>query len=487
MHSHDMPIRLPVTFRIFLSVVVFATLSPARVATPPRSYKHADVAAVARGYFQMQTAIGDDYFDGHDSIQRVRRHLKIARAVGVHYLRCAFSWNGIEPEPNEYHFEFWDKLVDEASRAHIELIPYVAYTPRWAARTEENFWQQPPKNPTMFADFMRILAARYRGSIRHWELWNEPDNKEYWNGSPDDFATMIVVAAKAVREVAPEDVLVLGGMSQGPGSFFDVLISRCHVEQYVDVLALHGYPESWHEQRAETVFGRWIYEMNAVARRSNRVLWLNEMGYADYRYQPNHASLWGTNTYYDYEHTRRYAADFLFKSFVMTLASGDVSLAGWYRIDDFREDDPRMPVDRVHDHLGVMTVNGKRKPAFYALRFFDSLFSEPVHVADNHTITPPNSQAVVHVFQRRDAKVIVAGWLRSSHYSELAVHSGMEHDLRRERVNVALPCTANEVDTFNALGKPLTRRHTQVRRLRNVELRGDRVFIAEANCAGPGN
>jgi hypothetical protein len=76
----------------------------------------------------------------------------------VRYLRCAFSWNGIEPERGRYRFQFWDILVREAARAHITLIPYVAYTPRWAAATDVDFWKQPPANPDDYAGFMSKLA-----------------------------------------------------------------------------------------------------------------------------------------------------------------------------------------------------------------------------------------------------------------------------------------------------------------------------------------
>jgi hypothetical protein len=437
----------------------------------------------------MATALGDDYFDGKDSLARVRRHMKVAREAGVHYLRCAFSWNGIEPERGQYRFEFWDKLVDESQHAGIELIPYVAYTPKWAATGEANFWEKPPADPADYARVMRTLALRYRGKVRHWELWNEPDNREYWDGSVEQFAKTIIAAAKAIKEVAPEDVLVLGGMSRGPGSFFEQLISKYHVDQYVDVLAMHAYPETWDQERAETIFGPWLSQMEEAARRSGRKLWLNEMGYADYRYQPNLASVFGISTYYSYEHTRRYMADFLFKSFVMTLASGDVSLAGWYRIDDFSDKDPRMPQDKANDHLGIVDVNGKPKPAFFALRFFDALFSQPVRVIDE--TAPTGSDTVVREFQRKDGEVIVAGWIRSSNASEVPVHSGEVRDNRRDEVNIPLPCTPERVSTYDVLGNGL---HTYrspsadgtpstTRVLLGVQLTGDRVYVAEITCA----
>ena len=216
------PCRSFSAFRlVFLLAVCASTVSSQTPSVAPGHVSQEKTFRSQRSdYIHMATAIGDDYFDGKDSLERIRRHMKIARSLGVHYLRCAFSWNGIEPERGEYHFEFWDSLVEEAGRAGISLIPYVAYTPKWAASNEAEFWKKPPTDPGDYAQLMQKLATRYRGKVLHWELWNEPDNKEYWEGSPDQFAVTVIAAAKAIREVAPEDVLVLGGMTQDAGDFF---------------------------------------------------------------------------------------------------------------------------------------------------------------------------------------------------------------------------------------------------------------------------
>ena len=456
-------------------------------------------------YFQMAFAIGDDYFDGRDTRARVRRHLRVARQVGAKYLRCAFSWNGIEPREGQYDFRFWDMLVAEASRAGIQVIPYVAYTPEWAARSPQNFWQQPPRDPALFARVMRQLAARYRGKVLSWELWNEPDLAEYWQGSAAEFAALVKAGAVAVREGDPDAVIVLGGMSHGPSSFFGELITQQHIERWVDVIAFHGYPESWDEDRAETVFTSRTARMQSIVSATGQPLdlWLNEMGYADYRLKPTKASAWGTDIYYRYEHTQRYAADFLFKSFAMTLASNDVSLAGWYRIDDFRHSDPRMPADKVHYHLGLIDAAGKPKPTYYALRFASQLLQRPVRVVAGAPFKPTvgssgrvpfqfvnssirqsgnSSQSVIHLFQRRDGHVIVTAWLRSSEYKELPRHTGLEPDPRRERVSIPLPCTSLTVRTYNALGHQLSATSARTTQLANVTLTGSRVYIADVTC-----
>lgn len=437
----------------------------------------------------MAFAVGDDYFDGRDMRGRVRRHLHVARDVGAKYLRCAFSWNGIEPQEGKYDFRFWDMLVEEAERAGIGLIPYVAYTPEWAARSPKEFWKQPPRDPALFARVMKELASRYRGRIASWELWNEPDLAEYWQGSAGEFAALIKAGAVAVREGDPNAVIVLGGMSHGPGEFFDTLIYQHQLQRWVDIIAFHGYPESWDEDRAETVFHERVARMDHYITRtgSGLDLWLNEMGYADYRYRPAKASVWGTNTYYAYEHTPRYAAEFLFKSYAMTVAAGNVSLAGWYRIDDFRHSDKRMPEDKVHYHLGLVDVKGNPKPTYHALKFAASVLQRPVRTADSRTSvkSPPESQAVVHVFERRDGRVVVTGWLRSSEFQEVPRHTGFEKDLRRERVTINLPCPAIDTQTYNALGQKLIRIRKRTQVLPGVLLTGNRVYIAEITCAPP--
>jgi polysaccharide biosynthesis protein PslG len=468
---------------VLLAAATAQAPSPSRALPLHRFVVSQATQTDAHGYFRPALAVGDDYFDGHDTRQRVHRHMQEMKELRVRFLRCAFSWNGIEPEQGQFDFAFWDMLVDEAERAGVQIIPYVAYTPKWAAKSEENFWQQAPRSPAMFANVMRTLAARYRGRIKSWELWNEPDLTDYWRGSSADLSELVKAGAQAVREGDPEAVVVLSGISREPSDFFHELLYTYHLDRWVDVLALHAYPESWGEERAEDLFPQWIPQAKSYVKNSGDPvdLWLDEMGYADYRYDAAHASAYNINIYYRYEHSPRYAADFLLKSFVLALASNDLSLVGWYRIDDFRHSDPRMPGDKVNHHLGLIGVDGKPKPAFYAMKFLDQLIDRPIRVLPARVSARAGSQAVIRLFARDDGEVIAAGWLRSSEYSEVVRHTGMERDLRRERVRVTLPCSADHVATYNALGKRLASAPAAAAQV-GMELRGDQVTIVTGRC-----
>jgi hypothetical protein len=425
------------------------------------------------------TAIGDDYFDGTDPRSRIDRHLKTARRLGVRYLRCAFSWNGIEKQQGRYDWRFWDDLVAAAQKQQIGLIPYVAYTPEWAARERNQFYKQPPRDPHLYADFMSAAAARYRGRIRSWELWNEPDNKDYWTGTPAEFAALVTLAARRIREADPAAVLVLGGMANGPSAFFRSLIAEHRLDRHVDVIAVHAYPESWLNERAEQIFDDWLPAIRNLVP-AGPELWLNEMGYADYRLKPDAASIYGTNVFYRYEHTPVYQAAMLFKMHVMARADGALSLSGWYRIDDFPHADTRIGTDLVNHHLGLLDSRGRPKPAFRAMRLFNRLFRDPASPADARVDGPPASQSVVKIFRAGDRRAVVVAWLRSSRPAEVPDKSGMLADARAETVTIHPPCRPRKLRTYDPEG-----RRTPARTLANVRLTGDTVFIADIECAAP--
>lgn len=467
----------------FLSLICSLPATAGRVL--PLNRFPASRQSEKAGYFRMATGIGDDYFDGASPASRVRRHFQFARKLGVQYLRCAFSWNAIEKAPGHYDWSFWDDLVNEAQRAHIQLIPYVAYTPEWAATSRQQFWSQPPRNADLYSRFMYQIVSRYRGKIASWEIWNEPDNQDYWRGSVEQFADLATKAAVEMRRADPSVVLVLGGMSHGPSKFFRDLLMDYHLGDYIDVFAMHGYPESWQEERAETVYHGWVQQMSELVQRyaPGSDVWINEMGYADYRYAAAQASKYGISVFYDYEHTRAYQAAFLFKDYVMALASGRISLAGWYRIDDFPAS-AGFSKDAVDYHLGVVDVSGAPKPAFYALQFFDRLFSRPAKLVSSTLAQAGESQADVDVFQGEDGKVIVAAWLRSSLPSEVSAKTGVLHDTRAETVSAPIPCfRIAQLDTYTPEGQKArgTAQFTPGR-LQNVHVSGDTVFIAVLSC-----
>src|SRR5688572_16496700 len=135
--------RSKVTTVLRWALITCVWLLPAAAQSFPSRAAQTDSA----GFYHLPTVLEDDYFDGRDPDEyaRASRHMRTARLLGARYFRCAFSWNGIEPKRGEYQWRFWDHLVGEAEKNGITLLPYVGYTPEWAARSAKEFWRQPPR------------------------------------------------------------------------------------------------------------------------------------------------------------------------------------------------------------------------------------------------------------------------------------------------------------------------------------------------------
>lgn len=436
-----------------------------------------------QGFYYLPAGLCDDYPEESTDINKIKKDLETVKATGAKYLRFAFGWDSIEEEPGEYNWGFWDQLVDLAPKYGVTLIPYVCYTPQALGNTDSNdYWREPPKDLKSFGKFMSVIAKRYKGKIKSWELWNEPDNQSYWLGNAEQFSKMMIEGAKQVRAADPNAVIVLGGMAKARSPFYDEVMTKYNLGQYFDVINQHAYHETWDFEPVEESPDRIHYVDELIPKGANGPdMWLAEFGYSNYRYSPTQASAWGIDIIYKYEHTADYQATMLFKNHVLALASEKLSLMAWYRINDLK---PTQGVigDDNNKFLGVLDVNGKPKPAYHALKFYNQLFDQPTRLVKNLKIEAPSkSQSRVYAFEKKNGNIVITGWLRTSKKSEVKDKTGMAVDSRKEAVNITLPNKSfTKVSIYNSKGnkiKPETILSNGV--LSNVSLTGENIFIAE--------
>lgn len=435
------------------------------------------------GFYQQPAGICEDYPEESTTLAKIRQDFETMRSLGVKQLRFAFGWDGIETAPGQYDWGFWDDFVRLAKDYGVTLIPYVCYSPEWSNQAGKDFWRTPPDDLERFGNFMQVIVNRYKGSIHTWELWNEPDLEAYWLGTPDQFASMIKHAARQVRVADPEAVIVLGGMSRGRGAFFDPLIQKHGLDKYVDVVNLHGYNETWHPATTED-YPSHIRHFAAVLPPgpTRPDVWLAEFGYSNWRFSTTSVSQWGIDAIYAYEHTPRYQAMSLFKQHVMALASGLLSLTAWYRIRDLPLSEGVIGDDN-NKFLGVLDLQGRPKPAYHAFKLYNHLFDAPLRrISEQVTVqAAKDSQAVVEVFQKRDGRLLLTAWLRSSKRAEVKDTSGKAIDTRSESLNLELPEKAyRRLQAYNIAGESIPpQAWLDGKFLRGISLKGGEMFIAE--------
>jgi hypothetical protein len=182
-----------------------------------------------------------------------------------------------------------------------------------------------------------------------------------------------------------------------------------------------------------------------------------------------------------------YSAVVMMRMHLLALASEAFSLVGWYRIDDFLHSEKRLGTDYVHFHLGVLDAHGRPKATFDALRTYNRLLGGPVRtVRDARLHSKQRSQAVVTAMEKPGGEMIVSGWLRSSEHDEIPKHTGALLDQRAETVTLTLPCRKlSRLRTYDARGRAVrSSARLAGKRLQDIRLRGDGLFLAAVKCDG---
>jgi hypothetical protein len=141
-----------------------------------------------------------------------------ASALGAGWVRAFVRWDQIEPAgPGRWdaaQIGGIDEIVNGANARGIKVLVVVLGAPSWANGSADAL--VPPRDPADFGRFVGAMSARYHGRIAAWEIWNEPDDAQFWHGavSPASYAPLLRAAYRAIKD-ADSSALVLAGASTG--------------------------------------------------------------------------------------------------------------------------------------------------------------------------------------------------------------------------------------------------------------------------------
>jgi hypothetical protein len=137
--------------------------------------------------------------------------LEMAQAAGIHWIKQLFSWEEIEPHrKGEFNWAKYDRLVDLAESHGMQVIARLDRPPDWT-RHDNQFRTRPPDNLEDYGDFVYAFVRRYRGRVRHIQVWNEPNLTAEWGFQRVNavaYTQLLQVAYDRAKEADP-DVAVL--------------------------------------------------------------------------------------------------------------------------------------------------------------------------------------------------------------------------------------------------------------------------------------
>lgn len=169
--------------------------------------------------------------------------LDLAADLGVDWIRIDFIWAFVEPEQDVFDWARYDQLIAESRERNLRIFATISGTPDWATSGAEG-----PGVPDDSADWWDICyraAARYRGWVEAWGMWNEPNLDRFWEGTLVDYRVQILKrGADAVHAADPHALVAGPELAHLNSANWEGWMRSCvgGAFEELDVVTHHVYP-----------------------------------------------------------------------------------------------------------------------------------------------------------------------------------------------------------------------------------------------------
>ncbi|SKX56112.1 beta-1,4-xylanase [Mycobacteroides abscessus subsp. abscessus] len=183
------------------------------------------------------------------SDDELRRYVATVVDSGARMVRLDLSWPLLEPAEGVFNWAPLDRVVNALRSSGIDVLGIIDYTPAWASGHSDLVTYR-PNTAAEYGDFAGTVASRYKGRIKAYEIWNEPNGTPYFRPGPDpEFYTSMLRAAHTAIKTEDSAALVIGGavglapdteVSMNARVFIDRMY-RAGAGGHFDALSVHPY------------------------------------------------------------------------------------------------------------------------------------------------------------------------------------------------------------------------------------------------------
>lgn len=344
----------------------------------------------------------------------VDARLDRVREAGIGWVRIDFIWPWVEPAQDQFDWRVYDDLVAAARARGLAIYATLAYSPTWA--TDGPPATGVPRNVADWTDVCVRAAERYRGKIRVWGLWNEPNQDNFWAGSRNDYVEKILKPGSTAIRSADSAALIAGPdlahLTSGDSDWYVWLREILQkASDRLDVVAHHIYDRDGSRDvtkklNDDTQFGGtpslWplinpsVREVLANVGWLGRPVWITETGWASDQVGEGNQAAHLSGLLSDW-YTEQAGREWIDKIFIYELI-----------------DDPNASVPR----WGLLRPDGSAKTAYSTVKGFIDLEEGPANAAEVVSVTFPatirrNSTFTAKITMRNTGTTT---WTRAGNY-----------------------------------------------------------------------
>jgi hypothetical protein len=239
------------------------------------------------------------------------RQVRMAAEAGFEWIRQPFPWYDIEIHgKGDFSdcrqgacIDAWakyDHIVDLAGQFDVAIVARLDAPPEWARAWPGDF--APPAHFDDFGDFAAAVASRYQGRVRHYQIWNEPNNYPEWGERPVDpeaFTELLCNAYRRIKQVDPEATVLAPALTPtialdpgpGPGAGLNdfIYLQRMYdagAGDCFDIMSAQGYglfsgPTDRRLRPRVVNFGRpqYVRDIMVANGDAHKPIWISEMNW----------------------------------------------------------------------------------------------------------------------------------------------------------------------------------------------------------------
>ncbi len=198
---------------------------------------------------------------GGETPRQIGSALRALRATGATVARSDALWEATEPTApvngvHSYDWTFDDTIATALATTGLRWLPILDYSAPWAQSVAGQD-HSPPSSAAAYAAYAGAFAARYGPGGSFWrthpelatepvqtyEIWNEPDNAEFWTPTPDParYADLYLAARRAIDAADPSARVIVGGLTTPTRFVPAMLAARPDLRGHVDGIGIHPY------------------------------------------------------------------------------------------------------------------------------------------------------------------------------------------------------------------------------------------------------
>jgi len=188
-----------------------------------------------------------------------------------------------------------DRTVSLAESHGVEVLYTMGRTPRWASARPNQMGRNPnaepggmaePKNLEDWRNYVRTVATRYKGRIKAYEIWNEPNLENFYSGTPEAMVNLAREAYAVLKQVDPS-VTVVSPSAVGPTGlpWLKEYLERGG-GKHADVIGYHFYVRGQEPEAMLDLINQ-VHEITRNYGVADKPLWNTEAGWLQpYRIDP---------------------------------------------------------------------------------------------------------------------------------------------------------------------------------------------------------